>query len=167
MNNPLYSRLIFLCIFLACASSLGYAFYLEYYQHMEPCVLCWVQRALFAFIGLIGLIAAIHNAQKIGRRIYAFLALIFSILGIIAAGRQIWLKYNPDNTGCLPTTIEDIFQDNPLFQAIITAFKGTSECGMFQGSVLGLELPVWGILLFSFFSIILLYQLFRPNPATF
>ena len=164
MKSLLNSRFIFFMIFLACAASLGYAFYLEYVHHMEPCVLCWVQRALFAGAGIICFIGFIHNPQGVGRRIYAFLGLIFSILGIVAAGRQIWLKFNPDNSGCLPTTIESIFEDNPFFEAILKAFEGTPECGLFQGDVLGIELPYWGIMLFSAITLVLIYQLCRSNP---
>lgn len=132
---------------------------------MEPCVLCWVQRILFAITGLICLAGAIQNQQGVGRRIYAFFALIFSALGVVAAGRQVWMKFNPEITGCLPTTFTSIFEDNPFFEAIIKAFKGTPECGLYQGDFLWVELPYWGLLFFSLFSLILLFQLFRTRKT--
>lgn len=156
------SRFIFFMIFLTCAASLGFAFYFEYVKLMEPCVLCWIQRILFGLTGIICLAACIHNPQGIGRRVYSLLALFFSALGVLAAGRQIWIKFNPENTGCLPTTFTSIFEDNPFFEAIVTAFKGTPECGLYQGDFLWIELPYWGLIYFSLFSIVLLFQLFRP-----
>lgn len=165
MKLLLNSRFIFLMIFLACAGVLVMAVYLEYFVGMFPCVLCWVQRILFALTGIICLIAAIHNPLGIGRRIYAFFALIFAALGIVAAGRQIWLTLYPDNSGCLPTTIEDIFANNPLFEAIVTAFKGTPECGLATDAFFGLELPYWGLISFCLFTLVLLFQLFRTNQV--
>lgn len=163
MKLLLNSRFIFFIIFLFCAASLVSAFYFEYFQNMDPCVLCWVQRILFGITGIICLIATIHNPKAIGRRLYAFFAMIFSALGILAAGRQIWLTFNHDISGCLPTTFVSIFKDNPLFEAIIKAFKGTPECGLLTDKVLGIELPYWGILFFIFFTLLLLFQLVRPN----
>lgn len=160
--NP---RFIFFMIFFCCASSLATAFYLEYVEHMTPCVLCWVQRFMFGFTGIICLIATIHNPIAIGRRLYAFLALIFSALGVLAAGRQIWLTFHHEVSGCLPTTFVSIFEDNPFFEAIIKAFQGTPECGLLTDTFLGLELPYWGIISFGCFSLALLFQLVRPNQA--
>lgn len=157
------SRFIFFSIFIICAFSLGFAFYFEYVKHMEPCVLCWIQRIFFGLTGITCLIAAIQNPKAVGRRIYAFLGLIFSALGLLAACRQIWIKFNPANTGCLPTTFTSIFEDNPFFEAIITAFKGTPECGIYQGDFLWIELPYWGVLFFALFSLVLLFQLVRKN----
>lgn len=159
----LNARFIFFIIFLGCASSLATAFYLEYVEHMDPCVLCWVQRILFGITGIICLIAAIHNPQAIGRRIYALLAMIFSALGILAAGRQIWLTFHHEISGCLPTTFVSIFEDNPFFDAIIKAFQGTPECGLLTDTILGLELPYWGVIFFGLFTLLLLFQLVRPN----
>ena len=163
MKFLLCSRFIFFIIFFCCAISLASAFYFEYVEHMTPCVLCWVQRFMFGFTGIICLIAAIHNPQAIGRRIYAFLAMLFSALGILAAGRQIWLTFHHEVSGCFPTTFVSIFEDNPFFEAIIKAFKGTPECGLLTDTFLGIELPYWGILSFTFFTLLLLFQLVRPN----
>lgn len=157
-------RTYFLLSFLTCTLSLLISFfYLEYYQGFIPCVLCWVQRGLFALIGFIALIATIHNPSGIGRRIYTGLTLIVSLLGLLAAGRQIWLKFNPGYSGCLPTTIEDIFTDNALFQAIFKSFQGTPDCGLFQGAFFGIEIAYWGLILFTGFTITLLYQLIRKG----
>lgn len=163
MNVLFNSRFLFFIIFLCCAGSLATAFFLEYVMDMIPCVLCWVQRAMFAFTGLICLVACIHNPQCWGRRVYAFLAAIFSILGIVAAARQIWLKYNP-GFSCLSSDIEEIFARNPFFEAVYKAFQGTPECGLLADKFLGIPLPYWGVATFSFFSLVLLFQLVRPNP---
>lgn len=162
MKCLLSSRGIFFIVFIICAVVLSTAFYLEYFENMLPCVLCWVQRGLFALTGVICLIACLHNPQTTGRRIYALLAFIFSSLGIVAAARQVWLLWNPTASGCLPTTIEDIFTNNPLFEAIIAAFKGTPECGL-PNPFLGIDMPYWGVLTFIVLTVILLFQFFRRN----
>ncbi len=166
MKILLNSRILFLFIFLICATSLIGAFYLEYFENMEPCVLCWVQRVMFALIGLFCLIACIHNPQGIGRRIYAFLSLIFSVLGIVAAGRQIWLSFHP-GVSCISSSIQEIFSKNTILKAILKSFEGTPECGLAANDkFFGLALPYWGIILFSFFSLVLIFQLLRTSRVS-
>lgn len=165
MKTLISSRILFLIVFLMCTGSITGAFYLQYFQNMNPCVLCWVQRAMFALTGLFCLIGCIHNPLGIGRRIYAFLALVFSVLGIVAAGRQIWLSFHPGYS-CVSSTIKDIFTKNPLFRAIFKSFQGTPECGLLTDKFFGIELPYWGIILFSFFTLVLLFQLFRTKSIT-
>ena len=45
------ARRLYLAGAAVIAALLGFALYLEYVQHLEPCPLCMVQR--FAFIGLL------------------------------------------------------------------------------------------------------------------
>lgn len=47
--------------------------YMEHVMKLEPCPLCITQRAFFDLIGLLGLIAAIHNPRGRGIWIYALL----------------------------------------------------------------------------------------------
>ena len=88
-------RLAGLVTFVACVSLLGYGYWLQYREFLDPCPLCIFQRIAFMFLGLIALIGAIHNPIGYGRRIYAALSALAGILGAAVAGRRIYLQSIP------------------------------------------------------------------------
>src|SRR5437763_13028327 len=93
--NPSSVRRVSLAAALICAALLGYGYYLQYVQGLEPCPLCFVQRLFFYAVMIIFLIAAIHAPGRIGGRIYAALALLFVAGGAATAARQVWLQHLP------------------------------------------------------------------------
>ena len=54
-------RVLFAAMFVASATLLGTAFYMEYVMYLEPCPLCMMQRIWVGIAGLISLAAAIHG----------------------------------------------------------------------------------------------------------
>src|SRR5919199_300795 len=95
MNRTLTLRQTSLAIAVISAALLGYGYYLQYVQGLEPCPLCLVQRLFFYAVMIIFLIAAVHAPQRIGARIYAALALLFAAGGAATAARQVWLQHLP------------------------------------------------------------------------
>ena len=74
-------RLAGLVTFAACVSLLGYGYWLQYREFLDPCPLCIFQRIAFMSLGLIALIGSIHNPIGYGRKIYAALAMKAATLG--------------------------------------------------------------------------------------
>ena len=59
--------------FLACVGMMGYALYAEYQLLLEPCPLCVFQRMAVIALGIVFLVAALHNpASTTGRLSKAF-----------------------------------------------------------------------------------------------
>ena len=54
-------RLLNLAGFLACAGMMGFALYAQYGLMLEPCPLCVFQRIATISLGLVFLVAALHN----------------------------------------------------------------------------------------------------------
>src|SRR5262245_48879706 len=80
---------------LDCALLLGYAYYLQYVQGLQPCPLCLVQRGFF-YLMLAGfLVAAVHGPGKVGAIIYSALIFLFAAGGAATASRQVWLQSLP------------------------------------------------------------------------
>ena len=128
---------------------MGFGFYLQYYQGLEPCVLCMVQRLFFTLSGLMALIAFLHNPARIGTCIYAILTALFSALGAGIAGRQIWLQHLPLDK--VPECGPDLFfmlETYPLTEALMTALKGTGDCAEVVWTFLGFSIPEWAIVIF-------------------
>src|SRR6218665_4043288 len=98
-------RSLFLLAFLGCLALMGGALYLEHVVGLNPCPMCVVQRIFVILFALVCLIAAIHGPQRIGRRVYAVLALLFAAGGAGTAARQVWLQNVPADQleACLPS----------------------------------------------------------------
>src|SRR5258706_1381722 len=78
-------RLAFAAPAVICAALLGYGFYLQHVQGLEPCPLCMVQRGFFMSVMALFVIAALHGPQRAGAWIYAVLIVLFASGGGAAA----------------------------------------------------------------------------------
>ena len=76
--NP---RIWFLLGFLGCMSLLAMGAYFQFVDGLEPCPLCISQRIAILLTGLCFLIAALHNPQAAGIKIYAILGALIALCG--------------------------------------------------------------------------------------
>ena len=82
--------------FAVCALLIGYALFLQFNAHLEPCPLCIFQRIAFAALGLVFLLAGLHAPRgNAGRRAWGVLGLLAAATGIGIAGRHVWLQHLP------------------------------------------------------------------------
>jgi len=86
MTNP-GTRQLNLAGFLACAGMMGYALYAEHVLMLMPCPLCVFQRLAVISMGMVFLLATLHNPAGWGRRIYAVGILLAAGAGVGVAGR--------------------------------------------------------------------------------
>ena len=82
-------RLFNLLGFLFCAGVLGYALHEQFDVGLEPCPLCILQRIAYIITGLLMLLAAIHNAGRVGSRIHAVLIGLAALTGAPLAAPRI------------------------------------------------------------------------------
>ena len=117
-----------LVVFLACAGLLGYAYWLQYREFLDPCPLCIFQRMAFILLGGIALVGAIHNPKRIGRKAYASLAALAGILGAVVAGRHIYLQSLPaDQVPECGPGLEFMLSNMPLADALQNCLLYTSD----------------------------------------
>ena len=147
-------RMIFSIIFVSCTSLLGFGLYLEHIVGLEPCPLCVFQRIAYIIVGLIALIAAIHNPRKLFERIYSGLILITSLCGAGIAGRQIWLQHLPEDKipKCGPG-LEYMLDTFPFTDALRMILSGSGECAEVQWTFLSLSIAEWSIVCFTCLTI--------------
>jgi disulfide bond formation protein DsbB len=132
---------------LVCLLLLGYAYYLQYAQGLEPCPLCLVQRGFFYSVTIIFILGAVHGR---GRKIYGPLAALFALGGIAAAGRQLWLQSLPADK--VPQCGPDLFfmlETFPLSRTLEKLFTGTGECAVVDWKFLGLSIAGWSAVWFA------------------
>jgi disulfide bond formation protein DsbB len=143
-------RRLFILAFLACCGLLIGSYIIEYYFYVIPCQLCVLQRLIYYSLAIIFVIGAIQNPKNIGRHIYAISSFIFTILGALISGRQIWIQHLPLNQvpECAPG-LERLLALHPLLETLKIVFKGTSECFKIHFTILGLPLSNWSLLGFS------------------
>ena len=69
------SRQVFLGIFIATALMMGFGYWLQYAEGLEPCPLCMTQRIFITLAGLTALVAALHGPRRAGTVSYTHLTL--------------------------------------------------------------------------------------------
>ena len=87
--------------FLICAALIAYALYAQLHLGLEPCPLCIFQRIGIAALGVLFLIAALHNPGRSGARVYAVLVGLAALATIAVAARQLYIQHLPP--GAIPS----------------------------------------------------------------
>lgn len=141
------------------AMSVGAActsFVLQYIVGMNPCVLCILQRLMVLSVGILALLTALNRQlSKRVRTVSALLISIPAVYGIGVAVYQIWLQSLPAGMApsCgAPWTFR--LRDWPLFDWYEPVIRGFGNCAE-PDYVLGISLPVWSVLYFTFVLLVL------------
>jgi disulfide bond formation protein DsbB len=148
---------------LASAVLIAVALYFQHVMGLEPCPLCVFQRVFVIGVGLIGLIAFLHNpVSALARKIYISVALLPISGGVLVASRHVWLQHLPPERvpDCGPglSYILDAF---PWSEALAMILKGSGECAAVEWTLLGLSIPEWTLGIFLIMLAISLYSLIR------
>jgi len=172
--NPLLNpfrwnfRICCLLGFLACISPLLYAIFLQFTDGLEPCPLCILQRIAFFALGMVFLIAGLHNPlSKIMRFIYGLFAIICAIVGAGIAGRHVYLQARPFNefASCGPP-LAFLRETMGPFEVLRTVLTGTGDCGKIDWTMFGLSMPMWSLICFIVLGAWVIWTtFFAPQPA--
>ena len=140
-------RLLNTAGFLACAGMMGFALYAQHVLLLDPCPLCVFQRVATILLGIVFLMAAIHNPGRMGGRVYAVLVLLTAGFGVGIASWHVYLQSLPaeEVPSCGPG-FEYIMDNFPLFDALSMIFQGSGECAEVVWRLLGLSMPTWVII---------------------
>ncbi|HEY1891302.1 MAG TPA: disulfide bond formation protein B [Steroidobacteraceae bacterium] len=130
--------------FLICAGLIGYALYAQFKLGLEPCPLCIFQRIGILALGVVFLIAALHNPRGRGTRIYAVLVAIAALATAAVAARQLYIQHLPP--GAIPSCgapLSMMMKFMPLTTVIRKVLTGSGECSIVNWTFLGLAMPAW------------------------
>ena len=155
-------RLLNLAGFLACAGMMGFALYAQYVLFLEPCPMCVFQRVATIAAGLVFLIAALHNPEQTGARVYGAFITLFAGIGVGIAIWHVSLQNMPaDEVPSCGPGFEYIMDNFALFDALGMIFKGSGECAEVVWSLLGLSMPSWVIIGLGGLGIVGIWNNFR------
>lgn len=154
-------RMILLLSCLACCGLLIGSYVIENVFGVIPCQLCILQRFTYFTLTGLFLIGAFHNPKNIGRYVYAFMNLLFSVLGILIAGRQIWIQHLPIDQlpECAPG-LDRLLEIHPILEVIKIVFQGSSECHHIHFTVFNLPISNWSFIIFTGFALVSLFIIF-------
>jgi disulfide bond formation protein DsbB len=130
--------------FLACACLLGYAYYAQYAMHLDPCPLCIFQRIGVFALGVLFLIAALHDPAAFGRRLYALLLSLAALATIGVALRHLYIQSLPP--GSVPAcgaSLDFMLKIFSLSEVLVKVLTGSGECARVTWEFLGLAMPAW------------------------
>lgn len=160
-------RLVSGLLVIASIIGMAFALYLEHVQGFEPCPLCVFQRIGLIGLGLISLIAFLHNPINNGfKRFYTFLGTVSILWSLGVAGRHVWLQnLPPDQVPSCGPGLDYWLDTLPLKSVFQQVLQGSGECAKVDWIFLGQSLPVWSGVFFAFVALISLWQLFRRYPV--
>jgi disulfide bond formation protein DsbB len=153
-----------------CLWLLGFGYYLQYVQGLEPCPLCMVQRGFFYLVGITFLAAALHGPRRVGAMVYGLLAFLFAAGGAATASRQVWLQHLPPDKvpQCGPDLLF-MLENLPLSRTLEKLFYGSGECAAVDWKFLGLSIAGWSLVWFVLlggYALWLAVRDVRASPAS-
>jgi protein dithiol:quinone oxidoreductase len=130
--------------FLACVTLMGYALYAQHVLGLEPCPLCIFQRVAVIAVGVVFLLAALHNPGPRGARVYGVLLGLTALAGMLVSARHIWIQAQPPGTvAACGADLNYLLEIMPVTDVITKVLTGSGECGKVDWTLLGLSMPWW------------------------
>ena len=137
-------RVVNLGGFLVCCGLMGFALFAQHVLLLDPCPLCVFQRVAVISIGIIFLVAALHNPAGAGRIPYALLLGLAAVAGASVAGRHAWLQQlPPDKVPSCGPGLDYMLETLPFTEVLGKVFRGSGECAEIVWQFLGLSMPGW------------------------
>ena len=136
------------------ATGLGLIIVALFFEHMlllEPCLLCYAQRACVYLVIFLSLVGFLHKNQSlIIFRTYIGLVIAIIVCGILLSIRQLYLQNLPPELvpSCGPD-IDYLFETLPLLEVFMLAIRGDGNCAEVLWSFLGISIPGWLLIAFS------------------
>ncbi len=168
MFNRITPRVWNLFVVLCCASLFGFALYNQYVSYLDPCPLCILQRLTFLSMGIIALLAFIHNPHRTGLRIYTWLFVLGATVGASIAGRHVWLQNLPEELvpECGPG-LNYMLENLPLAEALTKVFYGDGSCAEIKWVFMGMTMPMWTFVWYVGLGLVTLWVVYRrPGSKT-
>ena len=164
MLNKITPRTWYLFVVICCAALVGFALYNQHVNYLDPCPLCIIQRVAFIAIGVIALLAAIHNPKRIGRYFYAWLLVAGAAFGTFIAGRHVWLQNLPpeDVPECGPG-LNYMLENFPITEVLSTVLKGDGNCAEVLWTFMGMSMPMWTFAWYVGLGLLTLWVVYRPS----
>ena len=160
------NRWLYLLGALFAGSLMGFALFLQYVEHQDPCPLCMVQRVIFIAIMIMFILAALHGPKRVGERVYAALVLMLSLTGAGVAARHIWIQNLPkDQVPACGPGLDYMLETMPMSHVLKELMHGSGECAEKGWTFLTLGIPQWSLLCYIALGVWAVLIAIRVRPA--
>jgi disulfide bond formation protein DsbB len=130
--------------FGVCAALIAYALFTQYVQGLEPCPLCILQRVAVLVVGLLFLMAFLHDPADRGARAYGVLIDLTAFIGIAVAARHMWIMAQPPGAVAeCGASLDYMMAVLPWNEVLAKVLTGSGECAKVDWQFLGLSMPTW------------------------
>lgn len=147
-------RLSYFIILFLTLGLIAFSFYLQYFQNVQPCPLCELQRMAFFLLGGLALIGVGIATFRPLRLMVNPLLFLCSLLGILLAARQLYLQhFPPASSGECGVSLQYMLHVLPLQEVLQKVLSGTADCATRDYLFLSLDLTEWTLIWFIFFAI--------------
>jgi len=154
-----FKQVYFICFLVACFF-LGLLVWLQYWYITLPCPLGQIEKIIILVLAIIFLIIVLYRHTKSSRKVWSLVALVVSLLGVLAAGRHVWLqRYSMGEIGI--NGFMEQSQPSSFVHYLYQAMN-SSLCAQTQWSALGISLAAWTLILFILFALVCGYQVTIP-----
>ncbi|MFZ5524064.1 MAG: disulfide bond formation protein B [Pseudomonadota bacterium] len=145
--NCISNRWLYLAGALFAGGLIGFALFLQYVKHQDPCPLCMVQRVVFIVLATAFALAALHGPKRRGEWIYAVLIALLALAGMGVAGRHIWIQNLPkDQVPACGPGLDYMLETMPMGDVLKQLMYGSGECAAKGWTFLTLGIPEWSLL---------------------
>ena len=160
------NRWLYLLGALFAGSLMGFALFLQYVEHQDPCPLCMVQRVIFIALMIMFILAALHGPKRVGERVYAALVLMLSLTGAGVAARHIWIQNLPkDQVPACGPGLDYMLETMPMSHVLKELMHGSGECAEKGWTFLTLGIPQWSLLCYIALGVWAVLIAIRVRPA--
>ncbi len=156
-------RWMYVGVFAVCAGLIAFAMVLQHVMDLEPCPLCILQRYAFIVVGFVALVAARHDPQWWGRRVYGAFLVVTAGLGAGVAARHVWLEHNPPQIFDCGADLAFMVDAFPLAEALPMIFRGSGDCTEVLWRFLSLSISEWALIWFLIFVVAGLYAVTKKT----
>jgi len=130
--------------FAACAALLAYAYYTQFFLHLEPCPLCIFQRVGVFALSVVFLLATVHDPVSWGRSVYAVLVALAALATMGVAARHLYIQsLPPDAVPACGAALSYLMKVFSLSEVVVKVLTGSGKCAKVTWSLLGLSMPGW------------------------
>lgn len=160
--TKLKPRFWFLLGFAGCMSLLGVGAFLQIVEGLEPCPLCISQRIAILLVGVVFLVAFLHNPERKGINLYAILGALTALGGSAISIRHIWIQHlPPDKVPECGPGLDYVFENFPLADTLKLMLTGSGDCAKVDWTLFGVSIPEWTLVAFLMLATLSLLQIWN------
>lgn len=135
-----------------CAAGMATGLFVQHVLGLEPCSLCVLQRLGFLLIVVAAIPLAALPERRLRSSALAVAVVAAALSGFTVAAYQVWLQaFPPAMSSCGPG-IGAYLEGWPFEQGLRWVFDAQGDCSRSSFAIVGLSLPQWGLVAFTFLS---------------